>query len=110
MGANEWNQGFARCLGMYLLGDAIGETDEQGRHVVDDDFILLINAHHEEIPFVLPGFQSHSRWQLALDTSRSSSATEDRRFASGDIFPLQGRSLALLQQPRQGADLAWHPE
>ncbi|NTV86340.1 MAG: glycogen debranching protein GlgX [Burkholderiaceae bacterium] len=106
MGADEWNQGFARCLGMYLLGDAIGEADEQGRHVVDDDFILLINAHHEEIPFVLPGFQAHARWQLALDTSRSSSAAEDRRFASGDIFPLQGRSLALLQQPRQGAELA----
>ena len=110
MGVNEWNQGFARCLGMYLLGDAIGEADEQGRHVVDDDFILLINAHHEEIPFVLPGFQAHSRWQLALDTSRSSSASEDRRYASGDIFPLQGRSLALLQQPRQAADFPWHPE
>ena len=110
MGVNEWNQGFARCLGMYLLGDAIGEADEQGRHVVDDDFILLINAHHEEILFVLPGFQAHSRWQLALDTSRSSSASEDRRYASGDIFPLQGRSLALLQQPRQAADFPWHPE
>ena len=50
MGADEWNQGFARCLGMYLLGDAIGEVDEQGRHVVDDDFILLINAHQAITP------------------------------------------------------------
>ncbi len=97
----EWNQGFARCLGMYLAGDVIGEVDKRGTVVVDDDFILLINAHHEEIPFVLPGFHAHVRWQVALDTSRPVAGKDARRFACGDVFPLQGRSLALLQQPRK---------
>ncbi|MBK6973282.1 MAG: glycogen debranching protein GlgX [Sterolibacteriaceae bacterium] len=103
MGNDEWNQGFARCLGMYLLGDAIGETDTRGSPVADDDFMLLINAHHEEIPFVLPSFQAHVRWHIALDTSQPAGAIGGRRFAGGDIFPLQGRSLALLQQPGKGA-------
>ena len=97
----EWNQGFARCLGMYLAGDVIGEVDKRGTAVMDDDFILLINAHHEEIPFVLPGFHAHVRWQVALDTSRPVAGKDARRFACGDVFPLQGRSLALLQQPRK---------
>ncbi|MBS1173847.1 MAG: hypothetical protein H6R12_2677, partial [Proteobacteria bacterium] len=54
-----------------------------------------------EIPFVLPGFHAHVRWQVALDTSRPVAGKDARRFACGDVFPLQGRSLALLQQPRK---------
>lgn len=97
----EWNQGFARCLGMYLAGDAIGELDRRGAPVVDDDFLLLINAHHGEIPFILPGFRSHMRWQIAIDTSQSiAPAPDTRRFAPGDAFQLQGRSLVLLLQPQ----------
>lgn len=102
MNDDEWNQGFARCLGMYLAGDEIRETDELGSPLVDDDFMLLINAHHEAIAFVLPSFHAHVRWQVALDTSQPARLTAVRRFAGGDIFPLQGRSLALLQQPGQG--------
>ena len=101
----EWNQGFARCLGMYLAGDAISEVDARGVPVVDDNFLLLISAHHEEIPFVLPGFRSNARWQVALDTSDRASDAQARRYhARGDAFPLQGRSLVLLLQPQARAD------
>ena len=95
----EWNQGFARCLGMYLAGDAIGEVDPHGAPVIDDNFLLLINAHHEEIPFVLPGFRSNVRWQIAIDTSDGGPDAGARRYhARGDAFPLEGRSLVLLLQ------------
>ncbi len=101
MGDYEWHQGFARCLGMYLAGDAIGEADPRGVPVVDDNFLLLMNAHHEPIPFVLPGFRSNMRWRIAIDTSQDTPADDARRFhARGDVFPLQGRSLVLLLQPR----------
>ncbi|MGB0127653.1 MAG: glycogen debranching protein GlgX [Rhodocyclaceae bacterium] len=96
----EWHQGFARCVGMYLAGDIIGETDAQGNAVADDTFMVLINAHHEEIPFVLPGFRSNRRWRLVADTSSVPPESASRRHARGDVFQLQGRSLALLMQPR----------
>jgi len=90
---------------MYLAGDAIGEVDARGVPVVDDNFLLLISAHHEEIPFVLPGFRSNVRWQVALDTSDRASDAQTRRYhARGDAFPLQGRSLVLLLQPQTRAD------
>ena len=98
MGDEEWRMGFARCLGMYLSGENMGETDRQGRPVVDDDFLLLINAHHEEIPFLLPSFHSHVRWEVALDTALAD-VRKARRQAGGSLYPLQGRSLVLLRQP-----------
>ena len=98
MSDDEWNQGFARCLGMYLAGDAIGEVGERGDPIRDADFLLLINAHHEEIPFQIPGFHGRMRWQVALDTGSASLGDDCKRYACGSIVPLQGRSLVLLQQ------------
>src|SRR5437764_231147 len=50
----EWNQDFARCIGVLLAGDAFGETDARGRPVRDDNVLLLFNAHHDAIEFRLP--------------------------------------------------------
>ncbi len=94
----EWDQGFARCLGMYLAGDAIGEVSERGVPVRDNDFLLLINAHHEVIPFQVPGFRGRVRWQIAVDTTDPEIRSVEKHYARGSVFPLQGRSLVLLQQ------------
>jgi glycogen operon protein len=101
MSEEEWDHEFARCLGIYLAGDALDEQDERGRLVGDDDFLLLLNAHHEEIPFLLPAFQARVRWEVLLDTSHSSGLASDGRYPAGDVYPLQGRSLALLRQRRK---------
>jgi glycogen operon protein len=93
----EWNESFARCLGMFLAGDAIGEEDDRGQPLHDDDFILLLNAHHERIDFVIPGLPVPSIWNVMLDTTRADGGSSDRRtFPAGSRFPLGGRSLALL--------------
>lgn len=94
----EWDQGFARCLGMYLAGDTIGEVSERGVPIRDDDFLLLINAHHEVIPFQVPGFRGRVRWQIAVDTTDPEMRNAEKHYARGSVFPLQGRSLVLLQQ------------
>jgi glycogen operon protein len=106
MSDHEWQHGFSRCLGMYLAGDAIGESDAQGRPVVDDDLLLLFNAHHEDIPFILPGFRSQRRWHVAVDTARKRAETSGRRFAPGDVYALEARSMVLLAQPRAPGDVS----
>jgi glycogen operon protein len=103
MGDDEWNQGFASCLGMYLAGDAIGEVDRRGNPVSDDDFLLMLNASADEIAFTLPGFRSHIRWLPVVDTSTQSERAETKRYARGSAYPLQRRSLVLLRQPRSSA-------
>jgi isoamylase len=98
MSESEWNHTFARCLGMYLAGDAIDEQDARGNPILDDDFVLLLNASDEEIQFQIPSFRHHLRWQVVLDTAALDEGATDRKRRGGDNYPLQPRSLVLLQE------------
>jgi glycogen operon protein len=89
----EWHQSEARCLGLCLQGSATDEDDERGQPVVDDDFILLLNSHHQPIPFLLPRIDDRDAWRVVFDTARE---TGESFYRSADQFPLQGRSLVLL--------------
>ena len=93
----EWNKHYARCLGVYLAGEALTETDERGRPVRDQNFLLLFNAHHEPLPFKLPD-HAGSRWCALLDTAFEEGLAADGTFDCGMQYDLKGRSLALLQQ------------
>ena len=94
----EWSQEFARCLGVLLSGEAAGEIDERGQPIRDGNFTILMNAHHEEIPFVLPTRTAGAGWIALVDTSCQTSQSTDRFYSGGDSYPLQARSLALLAE------------
>ncbi|HET9748112.1 MAG TPA: glycogen debranching protein GlgX [Casimicrobiaceae bacterium] len=97
MTEQEWNVGFARCLGVYLDGRRLGESDARGRDVTDDDFIVLFNAHDGPIPFTLPAFDG-AGWLVLLDTARDDGLLQDGTFSPDHAYPLEGRSLVLLQK------------
>jgi len=100
MSDEEWASPFVRCVGMLLSGDTVDVANFQGEPIGDDTFLLLINAHHEAIPFVLPG-QENLEWQLILDTMDPNGfLAEPRRFASGDDVDLRGRACCLLRLVR----------
>jgi len=97
MSEKEWTSPFVRCLGMLLSGDTIDVLNFEGEPIRDETFLLLINAHYEPVPFVLPG-QEHIEWQLILDTTHAEGfLTEGRKFASGDDLDLGGRATCLLK-------------
>jgi glycogen operon protein len=100
MSDEEWGQPFVRCLGMYLAGRAIEEQDERGRPIIDDDLLVLLNAHHEPIPFALPAFNGSARWHAGIDTQHDSGLAPNTHYEAGVQYPLQGRSVALLTQFR----------
>jgi isoamylase len=95
----EWHQSEGRCLGLYLQGNATNEDDDQGQPVLDDDFILMLNGHHEPIPFLLPRLEERDAWQVVLDTAR---ANDDALHDGAERFPLQPRSLVLLTRVKLG--------
>ena len=97
----EWQQSYARSLGIYLAGEAVGERDEHGEQVKDDNFLLLLNAHYEEVPFILPRQLDEMPWQVLIDTSQSE-GTREGQWVSGDTYPVQARSLVLLTQDKPG--------
>src|SRR5579884_7496 len=97
MSEEEWTSPFVRCLGMLLSGDMVDVLSFHGEPVRDDTFLLLLNAHYEPIPFVLPG-QKEIEWQLILDTTDPAGFLADpKRFFSGDEVNLGGRAVCLLK-------------
>jgi glycogen operon protein len=102
MSEEEWHQNYARCLGMRLAGASLLEPDTLGRPIVDDDFLLLLNAHYETIDFTLPSQHGAMPWGLVLDTAREPAMPTSREPCAGDQpYPLQARSLVLLCKPRE---------
>lgn len=100
MSDQEWDQHFARCLGVFLSGAELDEIDSRGRPIRDDDFLLLINAHHEPIAFQLPRLRRNDSWHCIMDTDFEHGLVVDGHFSSSDIYPLKGRSIAILTRPR----------
>jgi glycogen operon protein len=92
----DWHTAFNRCLGVYMAGTVIERVDKRGKPVRDNNFLVLFNAHHEEIPFLLPEFHAGGAWQAVLDTSNDKHPFEQKPFNAGAQYPLQGRSMALL--------------
>jgi glycogen operon protein len=94
----EWQQSYARCLGLFLAGAGLDEYDDRGRPIKDVNFLLLLNAHHDEIGFVLPAYHPGMQWKAELDTSRDAGLGRDGTYEGKHTYPLQGRSLALLRE------------
>ena len=80
----DWKLPYARCFGMLMIGRKLAERDGKGNPIIDDDLLLLLNAHHEPIEFALPG----EGWVLQIDTAAAQPVSTK--------YALQGRSLALF--------------
>lgn len=101
MSDEEWVHDFARCLGVFLSGEAMQERDRRGRPIRDDDFLLLFNSHHEAVAFMVPLLGEDREWTVLLDTAQDSGVGSEDRFRSGDSYPLEARSLAVMLQRSQ---------
>jgi glycogen operon protein len=89
-----WNTGFIKCLGVRLEGQLLNEVDSRGQPITGDTLLILLNSHHEAIPFALPD-SSRGPWELLLDTAAPHS--EDKFLTGKRPYRLSGRSLAVLR-------------
>jgi isoamylase len=93
MSDDDWETGYARSVGVFLNGEAITDRDRRGQRVTDQSFLLLFNADHQSIDWVLPK-QWGDHWRVSFDTidpDREGKATE-----AGVPFPVGGRSVVVL--------------
>ncbi|WP_113700505.1 glycogen debranching protein GlgX [Nonomuraea lactucae] len=103
MTAGDWHIGYAKSLMVYLNGEAITEPGPRGERIVDDSFLLLINAHHEDMTFTLPGEEFGKTWLPVLDTNDESTrddAFPDEQWSAGALVAVTSRSIQVLRQPR----------
>lgn len=64
-----WEQGFAKSLGIFLNGRTIPNPYPKGEPITDDNFYILFNAHHEDLNFVLPPADWGQSWKMELNTN-----------------------------------------
>jgi isoamylase len=100
MSEDEWRDSSVRCLGMFLSGQGLDETDERGRKLSDENFLVLLNAHHEDVEFVLPAYRPGARWTAWMDTSREGGLRPADTYDSAASYPLQARSMVVLMERR----------
>jgi isoamylase len=97
MSEENWGQGSAKSLGVFLNGDGIGSFDRDGNPIVDDSFYVLLNAHDQPLDFVLPGAPWGESWTKVLGTDEPQ-PSEEGPFSAGHTLRLPGRSLVLLRR------------
>ena len=94
---DDWRNGYAQAMQVFLNGSAIAEPDARGEAVIDDSFLLLYNAAAERVDFTLPGAEFGAEWTCVLDTDH----TLDRgaELLAGSTLTVTGRSTLVLTRP-----------
>ncbi|MDB6099573.1 MAG: glycogen debranching enzyme GlgX, partial [Gammaproteobacteria bacterium] len=101
MEGKDWEVGgWMRTLGMFLNGMASEIRDSHGACTDDADFLLLINSHHEPVPFRISHELYHGGWRLAFDTERPTLEIGKETVKRNRLINLAGRSLVLLSHER----------
>ena len=94
MTRRDWENTESRAIGVFMNGDELNTQTETGEDVRDDTFLLLFNAHFEDISFRLPARRFGTRWDLVLATGRC----EAERFAPGADVDVEARSIAVFRR------------
>lgn len=99
MTQDDWDFAFGKSLMVYLNGKAIAEPDNRGNAIVDDSFLLMFNAHFDDIEFTLPPAQLGASWKLIVDTTESTGYPKDPQVINaGGTITVPSRSMMLLRQ------------
>jgi isoamylase len=100
MNEEDWREGLAKSIGVFLNGEAIPSPDPRGEPVTDASFLLLLNAHDEPIDFTLPKGDWGQEWEVLIDTSdeQHPEGTPDRLYLGGEQAEVESRSLVVLRR------------
>ena len=104
MTQDDWNASFGRALMVFLDGETIAEPDARGQRVVDDSFLLMFNAHYEDIDFTVPGADFGDEWEVVVDTTQARGVREDAApVLSGGTVTVGQRSTVVLRRTQPPA-------
>lgn len=98
MDMDDWQNTHAFSMMIYLNGSDIPEVDWYGNRMVDNDFILIFNAHYEPIMFTLPDERYGRKWQLVVDTHNPDEP--ELSYEAGFMITAQSRSFLMLMSDK----------
>ena len=95
MDESDWASEHTKVVGVRLAGDLIDDVDSDGDRIIGETIVILMNAYHEAVPFILPSFTGDRHWEKMLDTADPDAKVS---FHEGDEeYGLAGRSLSLFR-------------
>ncbi|MFI7589189.1 glycogen debranching protein GlgX [Spongisporangium articulatum] len=101
MEQEDWDNGYARAFAVFLNGEKLLAPDRRGRKVVDDSFLILFNAHYEDLEFTLPPAEYGEWWNVVIDTAADEVGFTDdgETHTAGGTAHVAARSLVVLSRP-----------
>jgi glycogen operon protein len=109
MSPADWSDASALAIALYLDGSDAPDRAADGTLLLDDDFLVLVNAWWEPLDFVLPETRPRAGWRAEVDTFRPG-ALDPGTLAgpavagrSGDKLTVGPRSIVVLRSPRPQA-------
>jgi isoamylase len=98
MTQRDWRRGDGHVLGVFLNGGELRDLTYEGEPLEDDSFLILFNAHHEDIEFRLPNPSFGKRWLLELTTADPKAPAGAWRAAARDTISVLSRSVVVLRR------------
>ncbi|HTM64929.1 MAG TPA: glycogen debranching protein GlgX [Flavipsychrobacter sp.] len=101
MSEEDWTNGFAKSLAVYLNGMGIHSIDEMGQRIVDDSFYVIFNAHYGSIEYKLPDKKYGENWIKILDTANDMiDENSNESYNAESSIVVKSRSVVVLKNPR----------
>jgi isoamylase len=98
MTQRDWRNPDAHAIGVFLNGDELNMTTQNGEELEDDSFLVLFNTHHEPLTFRLPTRRFGARWTLELSTAEPELDEGARSLAARDEVWVESRSILVLRR------------
>jgi glycogen operon protein len=100
MGPADWADQSALAIGIYLDGSDDPDRAEDGTLLIDDDFLVLVNAWWEPLEFRIPATRPEATWRAEIDSHDPSAATTASPRGVGDSVTVGPRSVLVLKNAR----------
>ena len=97
MNDGDWADPNALAIAVYLDGSDDPDRAEDGALMVDDDFLVMVNAWWEPLGFTLPPTRPGAVWQAEIDSHSPAATAEAAERREGDQVTVGPRSIAVFR-------------
>jgi glycogen operon protein len=102
MTSADWSDTGALAIGLYLDGSDDPDRADDGTPMLDDDFLVLVNAWWEPLEFILPVTREKAAWRVEVDThDAAATGGSAPALAAGQRRAVGPRSAVVLSDPRR---------
>jgi isoamylase len=95
----DWSDNSALALAIYLDGSDEPDRAADGSPLLDDDFLVLVNAWWQPLGFTIPATRAQTTWQTAIDTYDPARPPATASLRPGDQVTVDPRSIIVLRSP-----------